>query len=64
LVENVEALLERQRQQKSGEQLHPGLYHPQLLQQVAPIAVQPFDFGLAARIAVPSLVTFGDDRHP
>lgn len=54
--QHIEALLERQRQQESGEQLHPGLNHAQFLQQTVPIAVQAFHFGFAARTAVPPLV--------
>jgi hypothetical protein len=58
-AENVETLLERQRQQKPGEQLDAGLNHPQLLQQTVPITVQPLDFGFAAAFTlIPLLVVF------
>ena len=57
-LENVESLLERQRQQEPGEQLHAGLHHPQFLQQAGPVAVEPFGFGFAALSAIPSLVVF------
>ena len=56
-VEQSEALLERQGQQKAGEQLNTGLRHSQLLQQARPIAVQPFGFRLVA-IRIPALLRF------
>jgi hypothetical protein len=58
LIENVEPLLERERQEEPGEQLHAGLHHPEFLQQAGPVAVEPLGFGLAALIAIPSLVVF------
>ena len=56
--EDVESLLERQRQQEAGEQLHPGLHHPKLLQQAVPIAIQPLKFGFTALATIPVLVFF------
>ena len=38
-AQRVEAGLERQRQQRTGEQLDAGLNDPQFLQQAEPIAV-------------------------
>ena len=55
-AENVKTLLERQREQESGEQLDPGLDHPQLLQQAVPISVEPFDLSFAAFPTIPALV--------
>ena len=39
-------LLERHREQESEQHLHPGQRDPQLLQQLAEIAIEPFVFGL------------------
>ena len=44
---------------KPVKQLHPGLHHPQLLQQAVPITVQPLRFGLPARALIPPLVVGG-----
>jgi hypothetical protein len=38
IVEAIEALLQRQCQQETGEQLHTGLCDSQLLEQVGPVA--------------------------
>ena len=59
VIEDVEALLKRQRQQQTGQQLHTGLHDPQLLQQTGPIAVQPFGFGFGASGAIPLLIVSG-----
>ena len=50
IIEDVEALLKRQRQQKSGQQLHTGLHNTQLLKQAGPVAIQPFSFGLVPTV--------------
>ena len=46
-----EPLLERDRQQESGEDLRAGLRDPQLLQQLVPVAVEALALGLVAPVA-------------
>ncbi len=43
-----EVLLERHREQEGEQHLHPRQRDPQLLQQLAEVAVEPFVFGLVA----------------
>ncbi len=50
-VELGELRLEGECQQEAGEQLDAGLHHPQLLELVLPLAVQPLLLGLAATCA-------------
>ena len=40
VIQRLEPRLERQGQQEPGQDLHTGLEHPQLLQQLHPVAVQ------------------------
>ncbi len=56
VIENVEALLEGEGQEQAGQQLHTGLYDPQLLQEAGPISVEPFGDGLVTLRLVPLLV--------
>ena len=48
VVERLKALLKRQGEQKSGEQLNTGLNDAQLLQQARRVAVEPLCVGLVA----------------
>ena len=56
-VESCESLLERDREQETGEQLDAGLRHLQFLQQARPIAVQ-LGFRLVA-VRIPRLSASG-----
>ena len=42
LVQLLEAILEGQHHQEGGEDLGTGLQHPDLLEQLVPVAVQTF----------------------
>jgi hypothetical protein len=59
IVEAIEALLQRQCQQETGEQLHTGLCDSQLLKQAGPVAVEPLRFSFGARPVVPFLIALG-----
>jgi hypothetical protein len=54
--EVLEPLHERQREQEREQDLRARLGHPQLLQQLAEVAVQPLLGGLPAGLPVPVLI--------
>src|SRR5690606_6704299 len=55
-VELLETLLEGDREQEAREDLGARLHDAQLLQDLAPIAVEPFVLGLIASVARSSIV--------
>lgn len=58
-VENVEALLGGQREERTRQQLDAGLHHAQFLEQARPVAVQALGRGLRPPIPVLALVILG-----